>query len=112
MVSARRSACTGENGEERRAFLEGINRDAPGLGRGGGLDLFFGRGSCGGTGKPFGFETCCPLVCGRGASFSVVVSDAMAVAVPFVPCSESELVEASRLTCGFVISFGLISSGI
>lgn len=91
--------------------MEGINRDAPGFGLGGGLSLFFGRGSCGGAGKPFGFGIGCPFVCEGGTGFSILVVNGAVVAVPSAPCSDNELVEAIRLTGGF-ISLSLISSGI
>lgn len=101
-----------KNEEERRTFLEGMNRDAPGLGRGGGLSFFFGRGSCGGTGKLFGLGIGCPFVCGGGTGFSALVVDAVVVAAQFVSCSDSGLAEAICLTGGFITSLGLISSGI
>ena len=110
VASARWSVCMDENEEERHTFLEGINRDAPGFGRGGGLSFFFGRGS-GGTGKPFGFGINRPFVCGGGVGSSVLAVGAIIVAVPFVPCSDSELVEATRLIGSFITSLGLISSG-
>ena len=100
---------TDENEEEGQTFLEGINRDAPGLGRGGSLSFFFGRGSCGG---PFGIGIGRPFVCGRGTGFSTRAADAVAVVVPFVPRSDSELVESTRFTCDFIVSLGLISSGM
>lgn len=103
--------CVNENEEERHTFLEGINRDAPGLGRGGGLGFFFGRGPCDRPGKPFGFGIGCPFVCGGGSGCSVLAADAVVVVIPFVPCCDSELVEATRLIGGFATSLGLISSG-
>jgi len=101
-----------ESEEERQTFLEGINRDAPGLGRGGSLGFFFGRGSCDCAGKPFGPGIGGPFVCGGGTGFPTLVTDVVAVVVPFVPRSDSELVESTRLTRGFIASFGFISSGI
>jgi len=89
-----------------------MNRDAPGLGRGGGLGFFFGRGSRGGAGKPFGFAISCPFVCSGGMGFSVLLVDAVAVALPSAPCSDSELAELTRLRGGFTTSLGLINSGI
>jgi hypothetical protein len=100
------------NGEhDWHTFLEGINKDAPGLGRGGGLSFFFGRGSCSCAGKPFGFAVDCPFVCGRGTGFSVLVVDVVVVAVPSVPCTDNESVELTRLIGGFITSLGLTSSG-
>lgn len=101
-----------ENEEEGQTFLEGINRDAPGLGRGGSLGFFFGRGSCGCAGKPFSPGIGRPFVCGGGTGFPTLVTDVVAVVVPFVPRSDSEPIESTRLTCGFITSLGFISSGI
>jgi len=109
VASAMWSVCMDENEEETRTFLEGINRDAPGLGLGGRLSFFFGRGS-GGTGKPFGFGINFPFVCGGGVGPSVLAVGAVMVAVAFVPCSDIELVEATRLIGDFITSLGLISS--
>ena len=89
-----------------------MNRDAPGLGRGGGLGFFFGRGSRGGAGKPFGFVIGRPFVCGGGMGTSVLIVDVVAVALPSAVCSDSELAELTRLIDGFTTSLGLISSGI
>lgn len=89
--------------------MEGMNKDAAGLGRGGGLGLFFGRG---GTGKPSDFCIGCPFACGGGGGFSALVGDVVDVAVPFVPCSGNELVGAARFIVDFIASLGLISSGI
>lgn len=111
-LCVRWSAGVGGDEEKNQTFLEGIKRDGPGLGRGGGFGLFFGRGSCGGAGKPFGFGMRCPFVCGRGTGLSVLVVDAVVAAVLLVPCSNNESVEATRLTCDFITSLGLISSGI
>ena len=92
--------------------MEGINIDAPGLGRGGSLGFFLGRGSCGCVGTPFGPGIGRPFICGGGIVFPALVTDVVAVVVLFVPCSDSELIESTRLTCGFIISLGLTSSGI
>lgn len=97
-----------------QTFLEGMNKDAAGLGRGGGLSFFFGRGSWGGAGKPSDFWIGCPFACGGGdggGGFPVLVSDVVEMAVPFVPCSDNELVEAARFIGSFIPSLGLISSG-
>ena len=102
----------GGNEEKRQTFFDGMNRDAPGLGRGGGLGFFFRRGSWGGADKSFGFRIGCSFVCGGGIDFPAPVTNAVVVAVPFVPRSDDELVEATRLTGSFVASLGLINSGI
>lgn len=96
---------------EARTFLDGMNRDAAGLGRGRGLCFFFGRGSWGGAGKPFGLWIGCWFVCSGGLDHSVPVG-VVEVAVLFVLCSDSELVEATRFIDDFIASFGLINSGI
>lgn len=114
-LCTRRSVCTEENEEEVPTFLEGINMDAPGLGLGGSLGFFFGRGSWGGAGKPFGFSVGRPFVGGGRtdfSDFSALAADGVAAGVPFAPCSDSGLVEATRLTWGFITSLGLINSGI
>jgi len=85
-----------------------MNKDAAGLGRGGGLGLFFGRGSWGSAGKPFGFRVGCPFFC-SGVDFSALAVD---VATSFVSCSGNKVVEATCLLGGFIMSLGLISSGI
>lgn len=94
---------------ERQTFLGGMNRDAAGLGRGGGLSFFFGRGSWGDADTPSELFIGCPLAWGGG--FSVLVCDVVGVVVPFVPCSNNELVETVRFIGGFIPSLGLISSG-
>jgi len=114
-VASVRSLICAESGGERQTFLEGMNKDAAGLGLGGGLSFFLGRDSLGGTGKPSDFWVGCPFACDGGGGFSVLVGDVIDVAVPFVPsfvpCSDNELVEIVRFIGNFNPSLGLISSG-
>lgn len=77
-----------------------------------GLGFFFGRGSRGGPGKPFDFETDCSFVCCGGTGFSMLGVNVAMVTVPSVPCSDEELIEATRVTGSFITSLGLTSSGI
>jgi hypothetical protein len=101
---------SGEGG--RQTFLEGMNKDAAGSGRGGRLSFFLGRGSWGGTGKPSNSLIGCPFACGGGGGFSTLVGDVVGVAVSFIPCSNNELVETACFIGGLIPSLGLMSSGI